>query len=171
MPQGGAVDLELERTAGDRGIPVVAPLVALTILSWATVGVSPWLMQWPLLLIALNPRMLFLLLVAPKVGLLEFTAIATARLCIADPFSYLLGARYGQRLRDRIERTRIRTWLMRIAKVEKTAVSVALWIRPSQTVLMWAGSLRLSPKYVAVVDVITTTLYVVAIHQGLNSIF
>ena len=60
---------------------------------------------------------------------------------------------------------------MRIAKVEKTAVSVALWIRPSQTVLMWAGSLRLSPKYVAVVDVVTTTLYVVAIHQGLNTVF
>lgn len=153
------------------GVPVIAPLAVLTVLSWATVGISPWLMQWPLLLIALNPRMVFLLLVAPKVGLTEFTLIATARLCVADPFSYLLGARYGHRLRDRIERTRIRSWLLRFTTVERSAVAIALWVRPSQSVLAWAGSLHVSPRYVAIVDVITTTVYVVAIHQGLNTIF
>ena len=171
FPQGGAVGLADEQAAEGRGIPVVAPLVALTVLSWIAFGMSPWLMQWPLVLIALNPRMLFLLLVAPKVGFVEFTLIATARLCIADPFSYLVGVRYGPKLRARIERTRLRTWIMRFAKVEKTAAMIALWIRPSQLILMWSGSMRLSPKYVALVDVMTTVLYVVAIHQGLNTIF
>lgn len=152
----------------DPGTPIVLPLVVLTVISWAAVGVSPWLIQWPLLLIALNPRMIFLMLVAPKLGLLEFTLVATLRLCVADPLNYLLGVRYGGRMRDRIERTRIRRWLLRITPIERRAVAIALWIRPSQSVLAWAGSIRLSPKYVAVTDVITTVAYVVAIHQGLS---
>jgi len=114
------------------------------------------LFAYPLLLIALNPKMVFLLLVAPKAGLLEFTLIASLRLCVADPFSYILGLRYGSRIRDRIERSRMRGWLMKITQVEHKACLVAVWLRPSQTVLAWAGSLRLSLKYVAAADVATT---------------
>ena len=158
---GGATTL-------DPGVPVVWPLVAFSALGWASVATSPWLIQWPLLLIALNPRMVFLLLVAPKLGLTEFTIVATIRLCLADPFSYLLGYRYGGRIRERIDRSRLRRVLMRISPVEKTAASVAIWLRPSQSILVWAGSLKLSPRYVAVSDVATTALYVVLIHQGMS---
>jgi len=129
---------------------------------------SPWLIHWPLLLIALNPRMVFLLLVAPKLGLMEFTIVATIRLCLADPFSYLLGLRYGGRVRDRIDRSRLRRMLLKVSPVEKTAASVAIWLRPSQSILVWAGSLRLSPRYVALSDVATTALYVVLIHRGMS---
>lgn len=152
----------------DIGIPVVAPLIGLTVLAWVTVALSPWLLAYPLVLIALNPRMVFLLLVAPKVGLLEFTLVASLRLCVADPFSYLLGVRYGGRVRERIERSRLRQWLLKATDVEKSACMVAVWVRPSQTVLAWAGSLRLAPKYVAVADVLTTVAYVIVIHQGMS---
>ena len=152
----------------DNGLPVVAPLIALTVLAWVSVALSPWLLAYPLLLIALNPRMVFLLLVAPKVGLFEFTVVASLRLCIADPFSYLLGVRYGGRVRDRIERSRLRRWLLKATNVEKSACMVAIWVRPSQTVLAWAGSLHLAPRYVAVADVVTTVAYVVLIHQGMS---
>ena len=159
--------LELGRESKN-GIPVVAPLVVLTIVGWGSLAISPWLMQWPLLLIALNPRMLFLLLMAPKLGLLEFTLVASARLCLADPFSYLLGVRYGGKVRDRIEQSRLRRLLLRVAPVERTACAAAVWIRPSQTVLVWAGSLRLSPKFVVVADVVTTVVYVILIHRGMQ---
>lgn len=152
----------------DRGLPVIGPLVAFTALGWISLALSPWLISYPLLLIALNPKMVFLLLVAPRVGLLEFTLIASLRLCLADPFSYMLGVRYGGRVRDRIERSRLRNWLLRVMRVEQTACVAAVWLRPSQTVLAWAGSLRLSPKYVATADVVTTVVYVVLIHQGMG---
>ena len=149
-------------------LPVVGPLVALSALGWISLAASPWLMAYPLLLIALNPRMLFLLVVAPRVGLLEFTLIATARLCLADPFSYLLGVRYGSKVRGKLEGSRLRAWLLRVSPVERTACAGAIWLRPNQTVLAWAGSLRLSPKYVAFADVMTTVAYVVLIHQGMS---
>ena len=152
----------------DNGLPVIAPLVAFTALAWVSLAMSPWLMAYPLLLIALTPRMVFLLLVAPKVGLLEFTLVASLRLCVADPFSYMLGVRYGGKVRARIDRSRMRRWLMRMTRVEKSACVVAVWLRPSQTVLAWAGSLRLAPKYVAVADVVTTVAYVILIHRGMS---
>lgn len=152
----------------DNGLPVIAPLIAFTALGWISLALSPWLLAYPLLLIALNPRMVFLLLVAPKVGLLEFTLVASLRLCLADPFSYMLGVRYGGRVRAKIERSRMRQWLLRATNVEKSACMVAVWLRPSQTVLAWAGSLRLAPKYVAVADVVTTVVYVILIHRGMS---
>lgn len=152
----------------DTGFPVIGPLLVFTAIGWISVAASPWLIKWPLLLIAVNPRMLFLLLVAPKLGLFEFTLVASIRLCLADPFSYMLGFRYGGRVRDRIDRSRLRNMLMRVTKVEKSACAVAIWLRPSQSILAWAGSLRMSPKYVAVSDVITTVLYVILIHQGMS---
>lgn len=152
----------------DNGLPVIAPLILLTALGWTSLALSPWLIDYPLLLIALNPRMLFLVLVAPKVGLMEFTIVASLRLCLADPFSYMLGVRYGGRMRARIERSRLRRWLLRMTRVEKTACVAAVWLRPSQTVLAWAGSLRMSPRYVAVADITTTVVYVILIHQGMS---
>ncbi len=148
--------------------PIVPPLVALTAVGWLSLAASPWLIQWPLLLIALNPRMLFLLLVAPKLGLFEFTLVASARLCLADPFSYMLGVRYGGKVRDRMERSRLRRWLMKIMPMERRACGVAIWLRPSQSVLVWAGSLRMSAKYVAISDIATTLIYVIMIHQGMS---
>ena len=93
---------------------------------------------------------------------------ASLRLCLADPFSYMLGVRYGGRVRDRIERSRLRRLLVKATNMEKSACMVAVWLRPSQTVLAWAGSLRLAPKYVAVADVVTTVAYVILIHRGMS---
>lgn len=152
----------------DSGIPVIGPLIAFTAVGWISMALSPWLIKWPLLLIAINPRMVFLLLVAPKLGLAEFTLVASIRLCLADPFSYLLGVRYGGRVRRRLDRSRLRNVLLRITPVERRACAAAIWIRPSQSILAWAGSLRLSPRYVAFVDVVTTVFYVVLIHQGMS---
>lgn len=152
----------------DNGLPVIGPLPAFTALGWISLATSPWLIAYPLLLIALNPKSVFLLLVEPKVGLLEFTLIASLRLCAADPFSYMLGLRYGGRVRSRIKRSRMRWWLMKITKVEHKACLAAVWLRPSQTVLAWAGSLRLAPKYLAAADVTTTIVYVILIHRGMG---
>ncbi len=151
-----------------RGLPVVTPLIAFAALGWVSLAMSPWLISYPLLLIALNPRMVFLLLVAPRVGLLEFTIVASLRLCVADPFSYMLGVRYGSGLRERIDRTRLRAWLMRVTPLERRACGTAIWLRPSQSILVWAGSLKLSPRYVAAADVLTTIFYVIIIHRGMS---
>lgn len=165
---GSARSLHATDPGLDNGLPVVLPLIGFTVLAWASVALSPWLIAYPLLLIALNPRMVFLLLVAPRTGLLEFTLVASIRLCLADPFSYMLGVRYGGRLRDRIDRSRLRSWLLRMTRVERSACAVAIWVRPSQTVLAWAGSLHMSPRSVAIADVTTTVAYVILIHQGMS---
>jgi hypothetical protein len=158
---------ERVRALAHDGPPLVAPLVVLTGITWAAFALSPWLIQWPLLLIALNPRLMFLLVVAPRVGLVEFTVVATARLCVADPFNYLLGVRYGPGLRERLERSRVRRLMLRIMPAERTACAVGVWVRPSQPVLLWAGSLGLCPRFVAVADIVTTAAYIAALHQGM----
>ncbi len=156
---------------GDGGPPIVLPLVVLTAVSWTGILGSPWLLDRPLLLIALNPRLVFLLLAAPDVDVIQFTAVATARLVIADPFSYMLGYRYGTRMRSKIERSRLFRWMTRITAVEQTACLIAVWLRPSQPILIWAGSLRIPPLRVAIADVLTTAVYVAFIHQGVSLIW
>lgn len=73
----------------------VAPVAALSAVSAAATAASPLLLSWPLLLVALTPRLPFLVLAAAEVPLLPFLAVATIRLALVDPWYFALGRRRG----------------------------------------------------------------------------
>jgi hypothetical protein len=151
-----------------RHLELAGPLGALTVISWAATAGAPWLRHEPLVLIALCPKMIFLFLTAPNVGFVPFVVVATLRLCLADPFSYRAGTHYGEATRAKVARWRLGRWCLGRAMIERAACAVAVAVRPSQTMLMWAGSLRLGRVYVATVDLVTTTIYVVLIHRAVG---
>ncbi len=74
-------------------IDVVAPLAVLSLVSVVGTLAAPALRGNPMLLITLSPRLPFLVLAASGVGFVPFVLIGTLRLCLADPFHFLLGRR------------------------------------------------------------------------------
>jgi hypothetical protein len=72
---------------------LVLPLALLSLVSMAGTLAAPALRASPLLLMAVTPRLPFLALAAPEVGLIPFLAVGTVRLCVADPFHFRLGRR------------------------------------------------------------------------------
>lgn len=128
----------------------------------------PLLRHIPVVLIAINPNAVLLVWSAPRLALPVFVLVATARLCVADPWNYALGLRYGCRARDRVESTRWGPWLVRVVGVERVACAIAVFVRPSRTPLAWAGSLKMSPRVVGLLDVAGTVVYVVLLHRGMS---
>ncbi len=91
------------------------------------------LVNMPLLLLALEPRFRYMLLIAPRVELLPFMAIALARRLISDPFLYKLGNMYGDSGVRWMER-QMQDTIGWIRKVER-GFGKAAWI----FVLLWPG--------------------------------
>lgn len=91
------------------------------------------LVNMPLLLIALEPRFRYMLLVAPRVELLPFMAVALARRLFSDPFLYKLGNMYGETGVRWMER-QMQDTIGWIRKVER-GFGKAAWV----FVLLWPG--------------------------------
>lgn len=91
------------------------------------------LVNMPLLLLALEPRFRYMLLIAPRVELLPFMAVALARRLISDPFLYKLGNMYGDSGVRWMER-QMQDTIGWIRKVER-GFGKAAWI----FVLLWPG--------------------------------
>ncbi|MGH8974192.1 MAG: hypothetical protein ACRD0C_13460, partial [Acidimicrobiia bacterium] len=70
---------------------LVAPLLVLSVVSGAGTLGAPWLVDWPLLLVGLSPRLPFLAVAAHQVGVVPFLLVGTIRLCVGDPFHFMLG--------------------------------------------------------------------------------
>jgi membrane protein DedA with SNARE-associated domain len=104
-PIGGQADsLPVDTVAPEKPKPsrrqltfVVAPIIVVWVAG--TIGnlFHPTLLvNMPLLLLALEPRFRYMLLIAPRVELLPFMAVALARRLVSDPFLYRLGNMYGE---------------------------------------------------------------------------
>jgi len=142
-------------------IEVVLPLAILSAVSAAGTLAAPVLQSRnPLLLMALSPRLPFLLLAVPRVGFLPFMAIGTARLCLADPFHFRLGRRFGV-LRDRGGRPGPRLvghpWA-------RPATAAAVALRPNGRHLALAGAVGLRTSVVVALDLGGTVLYLAGLH-------
>ncbi|MEO6121986.1 MAG: VTT domain-containing protein [Acidimicrobiales bacterium] len=75
---------------------IVVPIVALIVVGNVGNAIHPTLVNdHPLVLIAMEPRNRFLLLVAGQVDYWTFLLVATVRRLASDPLFYLLGYRYG----------------------------------------------------------------------------
>jgi hypothetical protein len=78
------------------GLDLVLPLAVLSVVSAGATLAAPALRGNPLLLMALTPRLPFLVLAARRIGPVPFVAVGTVRLCLADPFHFRLGRRLGR---------------------------------------------------------------------------
>jgi len=140
---------------------VVLPLVILSLVSAGGTLAAPVLQSRnPLLLMALSPRLPFLLLAVPRVGFVPFLAIGTLRLCLADPFHFRLGRRLtssrhcGGRLATRLVGHR---WA-------RPATAAAVMLRPNGRHVALAGVVGLRTWVVVALDVGGTVLYLAGLH-------
>lgn len=144
---------------------LLLPLAALTAISSLGTAAAPGLLSSgkPLLLVALSPRLSFLALAAPKVGLVPFLLVAGARLCLADPFHFVLGRRHGTSTVGRI--TARHRWLARLTKAATHSIPLLVLLRPNGTNLAIAGASRHRALHIAALDVVGTLAYLLIVHQ------
>jgi len=75
---------------------LVAPIIALVVINYLGAAFVPTLApDYPLLLIAMNPRNAHLILVANNIAFWAFVLVGSMRLLISDPLFYLLGYEHG----------------------------------------------------------------------------
>ena len=141
-------------------VRLVLPLAVLSVISALGTLAAPALRGYPLLLMALSPRLPFLVLAAPHVGLVPFVAIGTARLCLADPFHFRLGRRLGAGRTPR--------WAGH--RLARPATGAAVLLRPNGRHLALAGALRLRAGGVAALDVAGTVVFLPGVH-GVTALF
>lgn len=142
-------------------VDVVLPLVLLSLVSAGGTLAAPVLHgRNPLLLMALSPRLPFLLLAAPRVGFVPFVLIGTVRLCVADPFHFRIGRRLGW-LRHGNGRLATRLVGHRWAR---PATALAVVLRPNGRHLALAGAVGLPTWVVVALDVVGTVAYLAGLH-------
>lgn len=141
---------------------MLLPLAALTAVSTLGTMAAPGLTQRPLLLVALSPRLSFLALAAPKVGLVPFLVVAGIRLCLADPFHFVLGRKHGTKAIDKLIRW---SWLRKAHDLASKSVPLLVFLRPNGTNLAIAGASRNRTLHIAAADIFGTLVYLVLVHQ------
>jgi len=158
---------------------LLAAIGAVTVISSAATVASPYLVERaPLLLMCLSPRVAFLGIAAGGTPLLTFLVLGTARLALTDPLHYLVGRRLdatlheaptpqraGTRARARLSRLTARVPRpLRVAA--RPACYFAVLVRPNGANLLWAGTQRLPVRRIALIDLIGTVTYLLAVHTG-----
>jgi hypothetical protein len=133
-----------------------------------TVG-SPFLVDAPLVLVGLSPRLAFLTIAARHAPLLPFLAVGTLRLALADPVHYDLGRRYGDAAFTRLPR-RVEAWVRRTGQWQRPVCAAAVLLRPNGMYLTWAGAQGLSGRVVVALDVTGTLVFLVALHTGVGAL-
>lgn len=149
---------------------LVVPLLVLSALSAAGTLASPWLLRGsPVLLMVLSPRLPFLALAAPKVGVIPFVVMGTARLCLGDPFHFLIGRRLGTRpgAGSRVP------GLARLMGHARTrwVVAGAVLVRPIGRHVALAGASGVPSGVVVGLDIAGTLVYLVGVHTGMGAIW
>ena len=143
-----------------QAIDLVVPLAVLSFVSTIGTLSAPALGAKPLLLMAMSPRLPFLVLAAPRVGLFSFLLVGTLRLCLADPFHFRIGRRLmspgrgGGRLSARIVGHRF----------ARPASAAAVILRPNGRHLALAGAVGLRASVVIPLDLAGTVLYLAGLH-------
>ena len=148
----------------------VVPLAGLSVVSMVGTAASPALLHWPLLLVVLSPRLLFLTMAATEVHWVPFLLVATARLCLADPFHHRLGQVCGASAVKRLPGP-LRRLAERSTTLQRPLAAVAVVVRPNGPILAWAGSQGLSIRVVQALAVAGTLAYLVALRAGAAAVF
>ena len=148
----------ISTVVGERAL---RPISAISIISAIGTVLSPALFQMPLVLSLLSPRLPFLVLAAGGTNPILFITLIGIRLSITDWHWFDLGRRRGRQLamKSRISR-KILMWNPRAQKV---GVIALLAFRPISRHLLLSGMVGLKLRTVAIVDIISTVVFLVAI--------
>jgi hypothetical protein len=115
----------------------------------------------PLVLSMLSPRLPFLVLAAGGTNPFLFVTLIGLRLSITDWHWFDLGRRRG---RDLAMKSRIsRKILMWNPRAQKLGVMALLAVRPISRHLLLSGMVGMKSRDVAIIDVISTVVFLVAI--------
>jgi hypothetical protein len=159
------------RPSGDGPARALAGLAVLSAVSAAGTVAAPGLWDRPLLLVALSPRLPFLLHASGSTSWWALAPVALVRLLVADPLHYALGrhgAVVGRRLRwpARLRDGRAHRLGARLAALVGRSLPVLVLVRPVGRHVAAAGAARTPPGLVALADVAGTVAYLVAVLVG-----
>jgi hypothetical protein len=143
------------------GERALRPISVISIVSGIGTVLSPALFKAPLVLSLLSPRIPFLVLAAGKTNPLLFVTLIGIRLSITDWHWFVLGRRHGRDLamKSRLSR-KIMLWNPRAQKIGVVAL---LAIRPISRHLLLSGMVGMKSRTVAVIDIVSTVVFLVAI--------
>ena len=145
---------------------LLAAVAAMTIGAWVGQSLLATLSnEAPLLLIVLNPRNSFLLLVSQSVPAWAFFTVGFLRLVAGDPVFYALGYWYGDRARQYVKEQGAYVGI--IAWVDRWFPKVGwlfVFAAPNQMVCLLAGTSRMSVRLFAVLNVSGTVVRLVLVY-------
>lgn len=143
------------------GERALRPISAISIISGIGTILSPALFKAPLVLSLLSPRIPFLVLAAGGTNPVLFVTLIGIRLSITDWHWFDLGRRRG---RDMAMKSRIsRKILMWNPRAQKIGVMALLAVRPISRHLLLSGMVGMKSRDVAIIDIISTVVFLVAI--------
>ena len=143
------------------GERALRPISAISVVSAIGTVLSPALFQMPLVLSMLSPRLPFLVLAAGGTNPVLFVTLIGLRLSITDWHWFDLGRRHGRELamKSRLSR-KILLWNPRAQKI---GVIALLAIRPISRHLLLSGMVGMKSRDVAIIDIVSTVVFLVAI--------
>ena len=147
---------------------IVTPIIVLVSIGTIANAIHPTLVKnHPLLLIALEPRNRWIILVAEKVSFWPLLIFGTLRRLASDPLFFLLGHLYG----DGAVRWAERKFdfgtgtIEKIEKIFQKAGPVLVFLAPGALVCVLAGATGMSPVLFFVLNVVgTITIVTVLFH-------
>ena len=143
---------------------ILIPIIA--IIATGTIGnaIHPALLKnHPLVLVAMEPRTRWLLLVANKdVAFVPFLVIATVRRLLSDPLFFMLGHLYGDNAVAWVERRFDNNSgiVRRIERIFRRAAPVVVFLAPGPLVCVLAGATGMSVRLFAFCNVVGTLVAV-----------
>lgn len=167
---GDAVAAEPERPPPSRRTLtlLVVPIVGLIVLGNVGNAIHPTLINnHPLLLVAMEPRNRFLLLVAGKVDFLPFLLVAVIRRMASDPLFYLLGYLYGDAGVRWMER-RMNDTVGMVKAMERWFVKagpVLVFLFPGLFACVLAGATRMKPSVFMALNLTGTATVVTLLYN------
>lgn len=127
---------------------LTVPIAVLSLAGLAAMAFTPILVRdAPLLLLALESRNRYLLLVAARVDLVPFVVVGTLRRLLSDPFFYLLGRWYGEHGVDWARRrTGAGAWTQSVTRLFGRLAVPAVLLFPGALVCVLAGATGMPPR-------------------------
>ena len=165
----------MDATAPERPRPsrrtlalILGPIIAVVIIGTLGNMFHPRLLRdHPLLLVAMEPRNRYLLLVAEKVDFVPYLAVATVRRLLSDPLFYLIGFLYGDSGVRWIER-RLGDDVGIVRAMERgfrKAAPVMVFLFPGAIVCVLAGATGMSPVLFLAANVVGTVTVVTLLYR------
>lgn len=147
---------------------IVTPIIALITIGTVASAIHPTLVKsHPLLLVALEPRNRWILLVADRVSFWPLLIFGTLRRLASDPLFFLLGYLYGDKAVAWAERKFDfgTGTIRRIERAFQKAGPVLVFFFPGALICVLAGATGMNPVMFAALNIVGTVFTVTLLYQ------